>query len=107
MPYTDATGQPVDPHAVPVAEPTSARQAVAMTRDDHNWVEAKPDLHSTGGIQKNITALWAAIERLAAYIDGDNTPDSPEQPVQDKAYQAPKVQTEFERNQQAAERPNV
>lgn len=72
MPYTDATGQPVDPHAVPVPEPTSARQAVAMTRDDHNWVEAKPDLHSTDGIKKNITALWAAIERLAAYVDGDS-----------------------------------
>lgn len=96
----------VQPVTLPDPQPENAKQAVLMVRDDHNWVEAKPDLNSTDGIKKNITALWAAINRLAAYVDGDKTgtPTSPKQPVQAKPYQAPHVQTEFERNQQPADR---
>lgn len=59
------------PTGVPDPKPQSAQQAVAMVKEDANWVAAVPDLNSTDGIKKNITALWDAIHRLAAYIDGD------------------------------------
>lgn len=80
-----ATAQPV---TLPDPKPENAKQAVLMVRDDHNWVEAKPDLNSTDGIKKNITALWAAIDRLAAYVDGDK-PDVPA--VKPQPYVAPKT----------------
>lgn len=68
------------PVTLPDPQPENAKQAVLMVRDDHSWIEAKPDLNSTDGIKRNITALWAAIERLAAYVDGDKT-DAPAKPV--------------------------
>ncbi len=67
-------------------KPTSAKQAVEMVREDAKWVASKPDLNSTDGIKRNIEALWAAIGRLAAYIDGDSPKATkPASPV----YQAP------------------
>lgn len=93
------------PVKLPDPKPENAKQAVLMTRDDHNWIEARPDLNSTDGIKRNITALWAAVERLAAYIDGDKTDTaSPKQPVQTKPYQAPHAQADFERQQQTPDR---
>jgi len=80
---------------IPDPQPENAKQAVAMVRDDHNWVEAKPDLNSTDGIKKNITALWAAIERLAAYIDGDSKKSPTAKP-----YQAPQTTADRQANQQ-------
>ncbi len=85
------------PVTLPDPQPENAKQAVLMVRDDHNWIESRPDLNSTDGIKKNITALWAAIERLAAYVDGDSK-DAPK--VKAPEYNAPPVQTEFERQQQ-------
>ncbi len=64
--------------ALPEHKPETAQQAIAMTRDDHNWAPNPPDVNSTDGIKRNITALWDAINRLAAYVDGDKTsPDAP------------------------------
>lgn len=57
-------------------KPENAKQAVLMVKDDHNYVVSRPDITSTDGIKRNITALWAAIDRLAAYVDGDK-PDAP------------------------------
>jgi hypothetical protein len=51
-----------------------------MVKDDATWVQAKPDINSTDGIKKNITALWDGLHRLAAYVDGDK-PDAPAKPV--------------------------
>lgn len=75
---------------LPDPQPESAKQAVLMVRDDHNWIEAKPDLNSTDGIKKNITALWAAIDRLAAYVDGDKS-DAPVKQPQPAYTPAPKT----------------
>ncbi len=61
---------------LPEPKPENAKQAVAMVRDDAKWVLAKPDINSTDGIKRNIEALWSAINRLAAYVDGDK-PDAP------------------------------
>lgn len=93
------------PDRIPEPQPENARQAVMLVRDDHRWKEATLDLNSTDGIKRNIQALWAAVDRLAAFVDGDK-PDtaSTNQSVQAKPDQAPHVQTEFERNQQAAAR---
>ncbi len=64
----------------PEPKPESAQQAVAMVKDDHSWIAAPPDVNSTDGIKKNIAALWASINRLAAYVDGDKT-DAPVKPT--------------------------
>ncbi len=85
------------PVTLPDPQPENAKQAVLMVRDDHSWIEARPDLNSTDGIKRNITALWAAIERLAAYVDGDSKNASKVQPA---PYKAPAAQTDFERQQQ-------
>lgn len=66
------------PVVLPDPQPENAKQAVLMVRDDHNWIEARADLNSTDGIRRNITALWAAIDRLAAYVDGDKTDRRPD-----------------------------
>lgn len=50
--------------------PQSANEVVANVRDDHNWKHDPVELQSTGGIQRAITAQWAAIKALADYIDG-------------------------------------
>lgn len=77
-------------------KPENAKQAVAMVRDDARWVLARPDLNSTDGIKRNIEALWAAINRLAEYVDGGST--------QTPAYQAPKTQTERNGNHNTTKR---
>ncbi len=64
------------PVTLPDPKPENAKQAVLMVRDDAQWVLAKPDINSTDGIKRNIEALWSAINRLAAYVDGDK-PDAP------------------------------
>ena len=69
------------PVKLPDPKPENAKQAVLMVRDDHSWIEAKPDVNSTDGIKRNIEALWAAINRLAAYIDGDTAADKPYPPA--------------------------
>lgn len=74
--------------SVPTPSPKNARQAVAITRDDHNWKLAKPDLNSTDGIKRNIEALWATIDRLAAYVDGDSQdPNAPQDDADRQAYE--------------------
>lgn len=65
------------PDRIPEPQPENARQAVAMVRDDHQWKPAVLDINSTDGIKRNIEALWAAIHRLAAYIDGDKADAKP------------------------------
>lgn len=50
--------------------PQSANEVLAQTREDHNWHHVPEDIHSTGGIQRAITAQWHAIQALADYIDG-------------------------------------
>lgn len=51
-------------------QPKSANEVLASTREDHNWKHDPAELQSTGGIQRSITAQWAAIQALADYIDG-------------------------------------
>ncbi len=75
------------PVTLPDPKPENAKQAVLMVRDDAQWVLAKPDINSTDGIKRNIEALWSAINRLAAYVDGDK-PDAPAPYVKTEA--APK-----------------
>lgn len=75
---------------LPDPQPENACQAVAMVRDDARWVSSKPDLNSTDGIKRNVEALWAAIDRLAAYIDNA----SPSRP----ANQHPDRDAEHKRN---------
>lgn len=65
-----------DKNLPPEPQPETAKQAVAMVREDHRWVKAMPDINSTDGIKRNIEALWAAIDRLAAFVDGDKPTDA-------------------------------
>ena len=50
--------------------PKSANEVLANLREDHDWKLDPADLTSTGGLQRNITALWAAVQALADYVDG-------------------------------------
>lgn len=79
-----------NPVTVPTPAPRNAKEAVALSRDDHAWARRELDLHSTDGIQRNIRALWAAIDRLAAYVDGDRPSENPDdvQPAPDQAPQS-------------------
>lgn len=82
------------PDRIPEPQPENARQAVAMTRDDHQWRRAVLDINSTDGIKRNIEALWAVVNRLAGYIDGPD-PSQRTDGVQPEPYQTP--QTEADR----------
>lgn len=55
---------------IPAPQPENARQAIHLVRDDHAWLRRDLDLNTTDGIQRNIRALWAAVDRLAGYVDG-------------------------------------
>lgn len=70
----DRIPTPVDPNRIPEPQPQNAKQAVALVRDDHQWEDKPLDLTTTDGIKRNIEAMWAAINRLASYIDGDKGP---------------------------------
>lgn len=48
----------------------TANEVIASTRDDHNWRHDPLDVTSTGGIQRNIQALWSAVQALADHADG-------------------------------------
>jgi len=48
----------------------SANDVLSALREDHNWRHDPLDLTSTGGIQRNITALWDAVQALADHADG-------------------------------------
>jgi hypothetical protein len=51
----------------------TANEVIAATRDDHNWrhdATTRLDITSTGGIQRNIQALWSAVQALADHADG-------------------------------------
>lgn len=91
------------PDRIPEPQPENARQAVAMTRDDHQWRRAVLDINSTDGIKRNIDALWAAINRLAEFVDGDSTDTPAKASTDPKPYQAPKTQADYDRERQATQ----
>lgn len=84
------------PDRIPEPQPQNARQTVALVRDDHRWKDAPLDLNSTDGIKRNIEALWATINGLAAYVDGDRPSERPSD-VQPSPYQTPDRKSELER----------
>lgn len=52
------------------AEPKTANEVLAAVREDQNWRHEEMNVHSTGGIQRNIEALWNSLQALADHIDG-------------------------------------
>lgn len=82
---------------VPAPAPRNAREAVILAKDDHAWARRDLDLHTTDGIQRNIRALWAAVDRLAGYVDGDHPSENPDdmKPAPDHP---PQVSPEFNGN---------
>lgn len=92
------------PDRIPEPQPENARQAVMLVRDDHRWKEATLDLNSTDGIKRNIQALWAAVDRLAGYVDGTDTSQRTDG-VQAEPYQTPQTKAERQANQQATDAP--
>lgn len=51
--------------------PKSARELISTTDEDHNFRHDPIDYTTTGGIQRALERNWVAIQRLAAYIDGE------------------------------------
>lgn len=94
------------PDRIPEPQPENARQAVAMTRDDHQWRRAVLDINSTDGIKRNIDALWAAINRLAGYIDGDRPSERPGD-VSHVPHERPQTEAERQANNQTMETAKV